>query len=171
MFRGLEIGAIFLAASVPATVAVRVSEPVPAAVMAARAVAEPVELATVEPLAGEATIIPRAADGMFYLRARVNGVAVRFLVDTGANVIVLTRADAAAVGASGEAAMVGDSLKTVSGTVETRWTKLDLDVKGRKLASLDAALIDRGVGVSLLGQNALAAFHSITIERDRMILR
>lgn len=171
MLRGLEIGAIFLAASVPATVAVRVSEPAPVAVVAARAVAEPVELSPVGPISDDAMVIPRAADGMFYLRARINGVPVRFLIDTGASVVVLTRADAAAVGAAEGTRGDEAGLTTVSGVVDTRWTKLDMDIKGRKLTGLDTALIDRGIGVSLLGQNALAAFRSITLERDRMILR
>ncbi|RYD19717.1 MAG: TIGR02281 family clan AA aspartic protease, partial [Lysobacteraceae bacterium] len=41
----------------------------------------------------------RASDGLFYVVGRVNGVKVRFLLDTGATMVVLTPADAARVGA------------------------------------------------------------------------
>ena len=46
-------------------------------------------------MAGGEKVVTRSADGLFYLSAVVNGVVVRFLVDTGATIIVLTAADAA----------------------------------------------------------------------------
>lgn len=164
------LGAFVLVASLPATVAVRLTDGVPRLDIAARA-----QTADIQPMSlqqpGDAPIVlPRAADGMFYLRARINGVPVRFLVDTGASSIVLTGADAASVGL-GDAGLPGALLKTPAGTIATRWTKLDLQLNGRTLDGLDVAMIEEGVGVSLLGQNALAAFGSITIERDQMILR
>ncbi|MGZ3305436.1 MAG: retropepsin-like aspartic protease family protein, partial [Asticcacaulis sp.] len=44
------------------------------------------------------TAIPKAADGHFWANATVNDKAVRFLVDTGATVVVLTEADAQRLG-------------------------------------------------------------------------
>ena len=175
MLRLLELGALAFAVGLPTAAAVRISEPVPAAA-AARAnglfplaggpVAEPGS-----PPSKIARVIKRADDGMFYIEGRVNGVPVRFLVDTGASVVVLTKADAMAIGLVGVRPPTSSSLRTVSGYVETRWTRLDLDLGGHTLPAVDAAVIDDGPGVSLLGQNALAAFGSITIEGDRLVLR
>ena len=45
--------------------------------------------------AGIGTVtIPRARDGHYYLTMQINGAAIRFVVDTGASDMVLTRADA-----------------------------------------------------------------------------
>lgn len=43
-------------------------------------------------------VLPRGRDGHYYLTAEINGAAVRFVVDTGASDIVLTKADAARIG-------------------------------------------------------------------------
>ena len=45
-----------------------------------------------------AIAIPRASDGHYYVTAEVNGTKIKFLVDTGASDIVLSRVDAARIG-------------------------------------------------------------------------
>src|SRR5258707_140041 len=44
------------------------------------------------------TAIPKGQDGHFWANATINDKAVRFLVDTGATVVVLTEADAQRLG-------------------------------------------------------------------------
>jgi aspartyl protease family protein len=116
--------------------------------------------------------LSRSADGLFYLDARVNGVQVRFLVDTGASTVVLTDQDARRAGIvpdrgrpiewaetpGGPAAMVRVKL----GSLETG------PVSGR---NVEAVVTDSKLGVSLLGQSWLARFESMTVTRDLMVLR
>lgn len=178
MFRFVEICALAFVAVLPAGVALRVAEPAPTAALAqasgsgatpgtARLAPQQVSLVH----GAKPATVERAGDGMFYVEALVNGAPVRFLVDTGASVVVLTEADAAAAGLTDAASRPGTSLRTVSGTVDTRWTRLELELAGRKLAGIEAAVVGAGPGTSLLGQNALAGFGSITIEGDRLVLR
>ena len=44
--------------------------------------------------------VPRSADGHYYLTMEVNGAPIRFVVDTGATELVLSRADAERAGGS-----------------------------------------------------------------------
>lgn len=113
--------------------------------------------------------LARGPDGHFYTDAQVNGVTIRFLVDTGATVVMLTREDAQRAGialpveralAMGVGGTVSVAPVTISrlaiGTVEAR--------------SIQAAVADQ-LPVSLLGQNFLAQFGSVEIRGDTMVLR
>lgn len=117
-------------------------------------------------------IIPRASDGMFYVTAIANGQPVRFLVDTGATVTVLTEADAGLIGISAADRGPTTSLNTVGGSTRAADARIaDLQLAGRKIADLQVAIIASGVNVSLLGQNALSQLEQISFQRDVMTLR
>lgn len=119
----------------------------------------------------DARSVVRAADGMFYVRARVNGRPVRFLVDTGASVTVLTPADAARVGAAPHHPGFGARMDTAGGRARMAWTRLaSVRVAGREARGVRAALVRGNLGVSLLGQNMLAQLGAVRIEGDRLIL-
>src|SRR5688572_850523 len=47
---------------------------------------------------GQSAQVLRAADGHYWAEAVIDGQAVRLMVDTGASLVVLTRADAARLG-------------------------------------------------------------------------
>lgn len=115
--------------------------------------------------------LQRAGDGHFYADARVNGVAVRFLIDTGASAIVLTAEDArrASLGA-GEAQV---SARGAGGEIRLRQVSLArLSLGGSVHDNVPALAAEAGdLPVSLLGQNFLARFRSVTIEGDRMSLQ
>lgn len=111
----------------------------------------------------------RGADGHFYAEARVNGVNIRFMVDTGASVVMLTPQDAQRAGialpAQRELAM------GVGGTVSVAPVMIDrIAVGALEARSIQAAVADQ-LPVSLLGQNFLAQFDSVEIRGDRMMLR
>lgn len=115
--------------------------------------------------------LTRAADSMFYVHASVNGEPVRFLVDTGASVVILNAADARKVGAVPERGNKGAKITTAGGNAAMRWTRLDhLRVAGRDVHNVRAAMIDGNLPVSLLGQNALSKLGKLTIEGDRLSL-
>ena len=114
----------------------------------------------------------RAADGLFYVRASVNGHPVRFLVDTGASVVVLTPADAAAVGVSPHPDSFDSHVETAGGKAAMAWATLDeVRIAGRQMRGVRAAVMREGLGVSLLGQNMLARLGSVRMEGDQLELR
>jgi aspartyl protease family protein len=118
----------------------------------------------------EAREFPRASDGLFYVTAAINGQPVRFLVDTGASVIVLSARDAARTGLASQA-KYDAHIETASGTAPMAWTRIDrVEIGGRQVEGLRAAVVQQGLSVSLLGQNALAKLGPVTMEGDRLRL-
>ena len=116
--------------------------------------------------------ISRAKDGMFYVQAEINGQKIRFLVDTGANVMVLNGADAAKLGIQAQADMFGPQMATAGGNAPMAWAKLDrVRLAGCEATDIKAAVVRSGLPVSLLGQNMLSKLASVTIEGDHLRMR
>ena len=78
----------------------------------------------VETAPGE-VVLRASADGHFYANATVDGVAVRFLVDTGASSITLSAADARRVGFDPEALDYFLPVTTASGAALAARVTLD----------------------------------------------
>lgn len=114
-------------------------------------------------------ILPEA-DGLYYVDARFEGgVKTRFLVDTGASVTVLTGEDARRLGVKQDASGSGSKLRTAGGTTMARSATIDqMDISGRQLRNIKVAIIDNGLPVSLLGQNALSELGTITLGNGRL---
>lgn len=147
------------------------SPPVASAYLADKARIMPAPDRHAEP-ASVADPIRRSGDGMFYLTAPVNDRPVRFLIDTGASMVVLTRADASAIGLRIDEKDMRHLVRTAGGNARMAIVQLDSVKLGRRdLTGLDAAIVEDGVGVSLLGQNALSRLQSISIEGDHLTLR
>jgi aspartyl protease family protein len=116
--------------------------------------------------------VRRDPDGLFYVHALVNGKPVRFLVDTGASVVVLTAADARAVGAEVEDEKFGHRVSTVGGSTPMAWTTIQsLELAGHEVRDLRAAVVKDGLGVSLLGQNMLTELNSLIISEDSLSMQ
>ena len=112
----------------------------------------------------------RATDGLFYVTAQVNGMPVRFIVDTGSNIVVLTAQDAARVGAA-PTATGAPMVQTVGGATRMESIAIDrLEIAGQSLAHVEAATVEHGLDVSLLGQSALAQLESVRFAGDRVEL-
>ncbi|MDB5698499.1 MAG: hypothetical protein JWN69_1303 [Alphaproteobacteria bacterium] len=114
--------------------------------------------------------IKRSSDNHFYAEAQVNGALVRFLVDTGASSVVLTRDDAqrAGIGAgdfSTQAIGAGGPVRLMP-TVIGRLALGPLEAD-----NVPAMVAESGLPVSLLGQSYLARIGSVSIEGDVMALR
>lgn len=110
--------------------------------------------------------ISRSRDGLFYVQAQVNGMPVRFVVDSGSSVVVLNAADAArakvGVGA-------GVNVETANGSAVMHRARIDnVVLAGRTLVNVDAAIVRSDLEVSLLGQSALSQFGSVTFAGDRL---
>lgn len=117
-------------------------------------------------------ILP-APDGLYYLDAQfADGARARFLIDTGASVTVLTGQDARRLGVEAtDGAGGGAKLRTAGGMTTARSATIArMDIAGRQLRNIRVAIIDNGLPVSLLGQNALAELGTITLGNGRMTI-
>lgn len=116
--------------------------------------------------------INRAADGLFYVTGQVNGQAIRFLIDTGANIVVLTHDDARRLGiGAGLPHGAASSIETAAGQSQMKRVVLGhVSVGGHSLKNVDAAVMENGLKVSLLGQNMLAELGPVTFSRDAVVL-
>lgn len=122
--------------------------------------------------AASATKIARAPDGLFYVTGTIEGVEVRFLVDTGANLVVLTPEDARRIGVSPDNDHALGSVETASGQAQMDRVSLDkVQVAGRNVHNIDAAVMRTGLKVSLLGQNLLSRLGPITMSGDEITLQ
>lgn len=112
--------------------------------------------------------ILRANDGLFYISADVGPRQIRFLVDTGASHVVLSHTDARnsnAIPVSGQGSMI----LTAGGELAADWVTIDeMTVDGHVLRDVKAAVPRQDIGLSLLGQNALAQFTSVHIIGDHL---
>jgi clan AA aspartic protease (TIGR02281 family) len=116
-------------------------------------------------------LVKRASNGMFYTHVTVNGHRTKFLIDTGASMIVLSRADAKAMRVDLADADHGRPLRAVGGQSRATVVRLaSIELAGRRLENVEAAIVDEGVGAPLLGQNALVRLEGLTIRGDRMYL-
>lgn len=114
--------------------------------------------------------IARSADGLFYVSARINDTPIRFVVDTGANLVVLTPQDAkrAGVESGGDAA----NIDTAAGSSQMpRVVIQKVVIANLQAANIDAAIMHSGLKVSLLGQNMLARLGVITMSGDELSIQ
>ncbi|MDM8168361.1 TIGR02281 family clan AA aspartic protease [Roseovarius sp.] len=115
--------------------------------------------------------LPRAADGHYYLTADVNGAPIRFVVDTGASQIVLTKADAETAGlATEELSFVGRAF-TANGEVRTAPVRLERVEVGPLVDEDVRAVVNEGeLDQSLLGMEYLQRFTSVEITNGTLVL-
>jgi aspartyl protease family protein len=121
--------------------------------------------------AGGETRIERSSDGHFYVDALVNDEPVRFMIDTGASGVALTMEDAERIGLEFDPNRFRVVGSGASGPVHGEAIMIDsVDVDGKTASDLRGAVLE-GLGVSLLGQEYLAALDNVEISGDEMVLR
>jgi len=119
----------------------------------------------------EPTVIQRDMNGHFLAHGEVNGEPIRFVVDTGADMVALTVEDARRAGiefSEGNFIPVGRSASGIAYGWHVRLKAVTLD--GKKVEDVPAAII-RGLDVSLLGQSYLRHIASVQLQGDEMVLR
>ncbi|HBB84166.1 MAG TPA: TIGR02281 family clan AA aspartic protease [Sulfitobacter sp.] len=120
--------------------------------------------------AGE-IVLPRGRDGHYYLTAEVNGAPVRFVVDTGASDIVLSKADAGRIGIDPEELNYLGRAATANGETRTAFVKLDEIVVGNAVDHNVSAVVNEGaMSQSLLGMGYLQRWGRIEISGGELRL-
>ena len=114
--------------------------------------------------------VERAPDSHFYADAQVNGATIRFMIDTGASSVVLTREDAQRAGlAQGDYSAKGVG---AGGEVKLMPVTIDRLALGPLSANnVPGMVAEKGLPISLLGQSYLSRVGSVAISQDRLTLR
>jgi aspartyl protease family protein len=120
---------------------------------------------------GDETVIERDGSGQFHLQARVNGEDTEFLVDTGADIVALTVADAERLGLDVAPDDFQPIMQTASGVGYAAKVELDrLGLGIEEFHNVDAVVV-QGLSVNLLGQSVLRRLGKVELQGDRMIIQ
>jgi len=123
------------------------------------------------PLAAHATAVPKSADGHFWVEARANDKAVKFLVDTGASVVALTPLDAQRLGFDIRTLDYSRAVNTANGkTLAAEVTIHSLSVGESRVNEVRAMVIREGLDTSLLGMSYLGRLSRIEATPSSLIL-
>lgn len=138
----------------------RAPAPIAAVAAEAKAADRPVE-----------TVIQRDSNGQFFAYAEVNGDMVRFVVDTGADMVALTLDDARRAGVKFDRESFVPIARSASGVAYGQAVVLDdVLLDGKRVRDVHGAVVD-GLDVSLLGQSYLRHLASVHMQGDEMRLR
>ena len=113
----------------------------------------------------------RADDGHFYARVRINGTEIRFMVDTGATNLVLSKQDARRIGLPLDSLSFVLPTNTANGRVFGAGVVLDRVELGNFVDRDVRAMVNGGrMNDSLLGMTYLDRFRSFNVEGNTMLL-
>jgi aspartyl protease family protein len=137
-----------------------------------RGVARPAQVREIDTSYGtKAIVLNRADNGHFYADGQVNGHGVHFLVDTGATDVVLTRADAQAIGLDFSPDRFTVIGRGASGDVHGEEVELgSIQIGNKEVDGIRAVIVADGLDVSLLGQSFLERVSSVNIAGDEMTI-
>lgn len=120
---------------------------------------------------GAAQIV-KAADGHFWAEAKVDGRAVRFLIDTGATAVALSQTDAKRLGIDTQALDYNYKVMTASGETRAASVKLaSISVAGARVSDVEALVVEKGLETSLLGMSYLGRLSSFQATPRALVLR
>ncbi|WOB79734.1 TIGR02281 family clan AA aspartic protease [Brevundimonas nasdae] len=133
--------------------------------------ATPVVEAAVGASGTDAQVV-KGADGHYWAEANIDGKAVRVLVDTGASVVALTRADALRLGVDPEPKAFTGKVQTASGVVRAAPVQLKtISVAGARVDRVEALVVEQGLEYSLLGMSYLGRLSAFSATPAGLTLR
>jgi aspartyl protease family protein len=122
-------------------------------------------------ITGRETRIRMAPDGHFWIRASVNGVSRRFLVDTGATLTAIAADTATEAQIEPQQLRQTVVLKTANGTTAAQLATVEELRVGNAVARNMDAVIVPGIGdINVLGMNFLSRLKSWRVEGKTLIL-
>lgn len=115
--------------------------------------------------------LPRAPDGHYYVTLELNGTPTRFVVDTGASSMVLTRQAARKAGIDDASLHFLTEAMTANGMVQTARVTLDEVGLGPYTDRRVPAYVNAGdMDNSLLGMSYLDRFSKLEISGGKLVL-
>jgi aspartyl protease family protein len=115
------------------------------------------------PVSQAAVVLPADGRGHFFAEGQVNGLPVRFLVDTGASMVVLPENDARRLGVAYLSAPK-TRVQTAAGAITAYLVTLDrVKVGGIELNAVDGLVVEEGARIALLGMSFL---NRVEMRRD-----
>ena len=116
-------------------------------------------------------LVRKSEDGHFYLDAKVNGSAVRFMVDSGATTTSMAMSEARAAGVEIDLTGFPVIVSTANGTAEMRRARIAQLVVGPMTREDFPVLVSDTLGdTNLIGMNFLSTLEGWRIEGDSLIL-
>ena len=117
------------------------------------------------------TQLERTESGHFYTYATVNGQLVKFVVDTGADVVALTPEDAERAGVKFNPAQFEVVAEGAGGPVRGQDVRIDsIEVDGKLVNDVRGVVLENS-RKSLLGQSYLSRMGEVQMRGDTMVLR
>lgn len=116
--------------------------------------------------------VTRSADGGFYILGAVNDAPVRFVIDTGANGVLLSPADAKRAGIDVAGLTFGAPAETANGVGYMAPVTVPVMVVGQlRLTNVAAAVNQAPMSSSLLGMAFLRQMDDVEIHGDTLTLK
>lgn len=110
--------------------------------------------------------------GHFYLDTRINNVPVKFMVDTGASTICITKEIAHAVGIDVNKLVFNQIFKTANGVARGASAKLhSLKVGNYEIKDIHVSVSEGGLSMPLLGMSFLSTLKSYTFQGNTLYMR
>ena len=120
---------------------------------------------------GRETRVKVSPDGHFWVRARIDGVPRRMLIDSGATVTALSPRAATAAGIEPDTGALPVILRTANGTVAAQTGRIGELRLGNIVARDLAVVVSPGLGdTDVLGMNFLSRLKSWRVEGGTLIL-
>ena len=120
---------------------------------------------------GGETRVPMAPDGHFWLRTRVNGEPVDFMVDTGATLTAVSAETAQRAGLEPQPGRMPVVVNTANGSIAANLTTIeDLRFGNIAASGLDAVIAPNLGRTNVLGMNFLSRLQSWRVEGQTMII-
>ena len=127
---------------------------------------------TDEPTANRAAVLRKKDDGHYWGEANVDGFPVKFMVDTGASVVVLTYKDAKRLRMKPDELDFKWKISTAGGEVKGASVLLEyIRIGGVEVENVEAMILREGLEQNLLGQSFLNQLYSYEVRGKQMIIR
>lgn len=116
-------------------------------------------------------VINRNSDGHFYINAVINGINIKFMIDTGASDVALTSSDAKKLNFDLSRLNYNRTYSTANGLSKAAEVKLDnIKIGSWTFQNVKAHVSSGESDISLLGMSLLERFKGFKIDRDMLIL-
>jgi aspartyl protease family protein len=116
--------------------------------------------------------IPASANGHFFVDTYVNGNPMRFMVDTGASSIALSRSQARALDVPVDSLDFSFTLDTAGGQVNAARIRLDeVELGDFQARAVLAFVLDSNLEHALLGMSFLGRLESYEVQKDQLVMR